>query len=670
MTTTVRRALAIVGAAFALLLGAVIVPALAAPAAAPAPPVVRLHLGTDAQYFAYGSTQQALTTAKNGCQLTSPKPLIDLSSLGSTLPGLANQSIGVKSSGSGANGSPCGQVSEAERLTLRPGTTLSSRLFSKLRLDLEMTGNAHVVLRLSRTSSGMNATYDLLTGTSITPDQASEPDYDQSAPYTVSSSPGDTADACAAPNSSGPNNAGNDNCLWTVTPGFDFDTITLFTTVGTVSLEGGADFGNSADHESLFYLANSAPTAADDAVVTNEDTAVSGNVLTNDTDSDGDSLAVVSNTNPSHGTVTVAGGGSFTYTPGLDYNGPDSFTYTISDGNASATATVGITVTPVNDAPVPVNGTASTPEDTAVTITVATDVDSTNLTATCTSTAGGTFSDNGDGTVTYRPPANFNGSDTISCSVSDGALTTATNATVTVGVTPVNDAPVAADDTADVNQNSSSTVIDVLNNDNDIDGDTLSVTNVSDPANGSAVSTGAAAQYTPDPGFTGTDTFTYTAYDGTSVSNTATVTITVFPVICSGETVTATDGNVSGSFTRLSDETDCKRYELAASSGTVRFVPQGASTVTYRAFLQLDPEPAPVNGVFTQVLEYDPAGGFNYRPVQWCIDPQFDPQGVVTSATLPSGETWCIASSANRGSGPGNVVTVWQVYGEDDPRFK
>ena len=155
-----------------------------------------------------------------------------------------------------------------------------------------MTGNALVKLSFSL-GNGTPTTYTLQTGTSITPDQTNPPesDYDTTAPYFVSSGPGDEVDACAAPNSSGPNSGGSDNCQWTVRPGFDFDTIALTTTQGTVSLEGGGDFASSEDMDTLLYLANTAPNAVADSFSTNEDTAVTGNVLSNDSDADGNSLS-------------------------------------------------------------------------------------------------------------------------------------------------------------------------------------------------------------------------------------------------------------------------------------------------------------------------------------------------------------------------------------------
>jgi VCBS repeat-containing protein len=99
--------------------------------------------------------------------------------------------------------------------------------------------------------------------------------------------------------------------------------------------------------------ANSAPDANDDAVTTSEDTAVSGNVLANDTDGDADTLTATVGASPSHGTLYFNPNGTFTYTPASNYNGSDSFTYTASDGHGHTdSATVHLNMTPGNDAPV------------------------------------------------------------------------------------------------------------------------------------------------------------------------------------------------------------------------------------------------------------------------------------------------------------------------------
>src|SRR5262249_26066628 len=101
---------------------------------------------------------------------------------------------------------------------------------------------------------------------------------------------------------------------------------------------------------------NDPPTAGADSATTDEDVAVTVAVLANDTDVDGDALAVSSFTQGGHGSVTANAGGTLMYMPAADYYGIDAFTYTISDGHGGTdTATVTVTVRPVNDAPVAAN---------------------------------------------------------------------------------------------------------------------------------------------------------------------------------------------------------------------------------------------------------------------------------------------------------------------------
>src|SRR4051812_1804454 len=370
------------------------------------PSAVHLHLGSNGKYFKFGTSTQTLTTANNSCGINSPSTVMSISSTGTaSSPGIGADSIGVKSK-SGANGTPCGQVDSAETVQFKPGTSIGSRTFSGVRLDLEVTGNAVAKVTLARGAT--TATYLLQTGTSIAAAQSSEPDYDRAVPYTASSSPGDTTDACAAPNSSGPNSGPNDNCEWTVQPGFNFDTITLTTVSGgSVAVEGSNDFGNNPSFDTLFYLSNGTPTPANDTVATNEDTAVSGNVLTNDSDPDGNPLSASLVSGPSHGTLSLLGTGAFTYTPNADYHGPDSFTYAASDGVSSANATAAVTVASVDDPPVAQNDTAEVNQHQFVDVPVLandTDIDDTSLAPTniaSISPVGATATANADGTVVH-----------------------------------------------------------------------------------------------------------------------------------------------------------------------------------------------------------------------------------------------------------------------------
>jgi len=276
------------------------------------------------------------------------------------------------------------------------------------------------------------------------------------------------------------------------------------------------------------------PVAANDAATTDEDTPVTVNVLANDTDADGDKLTVTGNTPGANGSVVVNADNSVTYTPAPNFNGTDSFTYTVNDGRGfSATATVTVTVNPVNDAPVARDDSPTTDEDTPATVNVLandSDVDGDSLTVTsATQGAHGSVVVNQDGTLTYSPAADFNGSDSFTYSISDGHGGTAT-ATVTVIVNPVNDAPVAKDDSATTDEDTPVTA-SVLANDTDVDGDSLTVTVVGQAAHGGVViNSDGTVTYTSAANYNGADSFTYTVDDGHGGTATASVSILINPV--------------------------------------------------------------------------------------------------------------------------------------------
>ncbi len=278
---------------------------------------------------------------------------------------------------------------------------------------------------------------------------------------------------------------------------------------------------------------NDAPVAHDQSVATDEDTPLA--ITLGATDVDGDPLTYSIVTPPAHGALSGAAP-SLTYTPDENYNGADSFSLKANDGAVdSNVATVSITVNPVNDPPVARDDAHSLLEDTTLNVSAPgvldndTDVDNDPLTAELANgVSNGTLTLNTNGSFTYTPDPNFNGIDSFTYTASDGQGGTDT-ATVTITVNPINDAPVANDDSATTDEDVSVT-IDVLANDTDVDGDTLTVDSVTQPANGTATNNGANVTYTPDPDFNGTDSFTYTASDGNGGTDTPTVTVTVNPV--------------------------------------------------------------------------------------------------------------------------------------------
>jgi len=182
---------------------------------------------------------------------------------------------------------------------------------------------------------------------------------------------------------------------------------------------------------------NDAPVAGADAAATPEETAVTLDVLANDTDADGNPLSIASVTQGANGTVQL-NGGQVVYTPNVNFAGSDTFTYVVSDGQGgTATGRVTVTVSPVNDAPTAGADTATASKNTAINIAVLTndsDVDGDTLRVTSvTAAANGTVAINTDGTLRYTPRKNYFGTDTFRYTVSDGKGGTAT-ATVTVTV--------------------------------------------------------------------------------------------------------------------------------------------------------------------------------------------------------------------------------------------
>ncbi|NNF10470.1 MAG: tandem-95 repeat protein [Acidimicrobiia bacterium] len=338
---------------------------------------------------------------------------------------------------------------------------------------------------------------------------------------------------------------------------------------------------------------NDPPVAKDDTATTDEDVPVTVDVLANDADVDGDVLTVTDvPTPPANGTAVINGDNTITYTPAPDFFGVDEFQYEIGDGNGgTTTAWVRfVTVNPVNDPPVAGADAATVDEDASVIIDLLgndTDIDDPALSvADLGATATGTVIDNGDGTVTYSPDPDYAGADGFTYTVCDSGGLCDTG-TVTVTVDPINDAPLMTDDAAVVAEDSSVTV-DVLANDSDIDGDSLSVAGVSAPASGTAMlNPDGTVTYAPAPDFFGTDSFTYAATDGT-VTVIGTITVTVAAVNDSpaveDDPATATEDS-SVTIDVLANDSDPDGDPLtvvgtsAPAHGTVSINPDG--TLTY-----------------------------------------------------------------------------------------
>lgn len=276
---------------------------------------------------------------------------------------------------------------------------------------------------------------------------------------------------------------------------------------------------------------NYAPTAMPDSDTTPENTAVMIDVLANDSDPDGDTLSLADVDTPSHGTAVISGD-NIIYTPAADFIGTDTFNYTVRDSNNNtATAAITVTVSNVNSAPLATNDTRTTPEDTPITIDVMSndsdpDGDSIRIDSN-DSPISGTAVISGD-SIIYTPNSGFTGTDIFDYTITDDNGGTQT-ATVTVTVEATNIPPIAVDDTAST-AFETPVIINVAANDSDPDGTQTCVTGIaSDPTSGyvNILTSGTEISYTPFDGFSGTDSFVYTACDDDGGTATATVTVTV-----------------------------------------------------------------------------------------------------------------------------------------------
>ena len=257
--------------------------------------------------------------------------------------------------------------------------------------------------------------------------------------------------------------------------------------------------------------ANVAPVAVDDSYAAATNVALiipsTAGVLANDTDANGDILSASVVSNPSSGVLALASDGSFVYTPTPGFSGSDSFVYAAFDGTFSATATASIGVS--NSAPSAVDDAYSGKHDSSIIVPAPgvlsndSDPNGDSMSAALVTPASfGTISLAADGSFTYTPVPGFVGTDSFSYDTSDGQAFD--NATVAIVIT--NASPMAVDDVDTVGKNLTLTVgaPGVLGNDGDTDGDTLTASLLTGPANGSAtVSADGSYVYTPSGGFVG-----------------------------------------------------------------------------------------------------------------------------------------------------------------------
>ncbi len=282
---------------------------------------------------------------------------------------------------------------------------------------------------------------------------------------------------------------------------------------------------------------NNVPTATLIKASGKEDTVIAIDVLAKASDIDGDVLTISAVTDAQHGSVAIQNG-KILYTPNANYNGTDTFNYTIDDGHGgSVTKALTVTVKPVNDAPVASDINISGYEDVQYIINAASllaeaaasDIDSEALfIKTVQGAKKGTVAFNQETQeITFTPNANYNGAASFSYTISDGNKTI--TKTAYININPVNDAPTATLVAASVNEDKTVT-IDVLAKAKDIDGDVLSISAVTNAQHGNAIFQNGKILYTPNANYNGTDIFNYTISDGQGGSITNSITVTVKPI--------------------------------------------------------------------------------------------------------------------------------------------
>ena len=377
---------------------------------------------------------------------------------------------------------------------------------------------------------------------------------------------------------------------------------------------------------------NTPPVAVDDYYIVMENSMNNiVDVLANDYDIDGDQLTIISITQPYHGMVTFDGYFIY-YTPDMDYYGPDEFTYTITDGKGGTdSATVYIEVIPDVHVPVANDDYFTVMEDSIDNVfdVLINDCDpygeDLDIISVTTPLHGSVYYT--PDFIYYTPDQNYNGVDIFSYTIINEAGYTST-AEVYITVTAVNDPPVAVDDVYTVMEDSINNVLYVLSNDMDIDGDSLTIISVTQPAHGMLTFMSNYLLYTPNPDYCGPDQFSYTISDGNGGSDSATVYITVTcvndPPIAVDDYAVVAENSTNNMIDVLANDYDVDGDNLdiievtAPSHGTVTCWPYAVyytPNVGYVGPDQFSYSITDNNGGFDTATVYILVGGTNTPPV-------------------------------------------------------
>ncbi|GJD94845.1 Ig-like domain-containing protein [Methylobacterium iners] len=445
----------------------------------------------------------------------------------------------------------------------------------------------------------------------------------------------------------------------------------------TVTITARDPSGAEITQAFTWTVTNPAPDAVPDTATTAEDTPVTINALANDTDTDGDTLAIVPNSaSAGHGAVTINASGTLTYTPNTNFTGTDTITYTIADGDGgSATATVTVTVTPANDAPTAAAGAPRVNRDAeGVILSVAalfSDLDGDGLTYQAANLPPGLSLDPATGLITGTLAANAsgggtNGAYTVTLSARDpSGQVASTSFTWTV----TNPAPDARADTLTLSEDGNAT-INVLANDLDPDGDVLTLVPGSAAAGNGRVeiqADGTLLYYAPDANYAGPDTITYTVTDGEGGFATATVTVTVQPLndaptlVALSDRASLDNESVSLPLRAFAADVDAGDTLTLAVTGLPPGLTFDAATGRIEGTLDRAASQGGAGGVYTvTVAATDGAGARAERTFTWTITNPA-PDAWADAVTSPEDGSITINVLSNDVDADGDTLTVTQA---------